>query len=127
MKYLLDVSTLVALGHPVHPMHARAHAWVGNHPNLELASCAVTDLGLIRISMMLYFFTCPMAEKLLAGIKRYAVHGYVGAMEEPHMPSWVLSHKQTTDAYLCQLAAANGMKLATLDAGIKDSAAYLIP
>jgi len=29
--------------------------------------------------------------------------------------------------YLCQLASAHGMKLATFDTGIKDSAVFQIP
>jgi len=127
MKYLLDVSTIIAMAHQAHPAYARAHAWIASEPDMSLASCVLTDLGLIRISMMLYSFTLPMAESLLKGIKKSVACGYVGETPPPALASWVLSHKQTTDAYLCQLAAANGMKLATLDAGIKDSAAYLIP
>jgi predicted nucleic acid-binding protein len=36
------------------------------------------------------------------------------------------THKEVSDLYLCALAEANGAKLATLDAGIRDPAAVLI-
>jgi hypothetical protein len=38
----------------------------------------------------------------------------------------VRSHKEVSDHYLCELAAAHGARLATLDAGIKHAAALLI-
>jgi predicted nucleic acid-binding protein len=42
------------------------------------------------------------------------------------MPDWVHAHRQTTDGYLCAVAALHGLKLATFDTGIKDKAAELI-
>jgi len=36
------------------------------------------------------------------------------------------THKEVSDLYLCALAEANGARLATLDAGIRDPAAVLI-
>lgn len=36
------------------------------------------------------------------------------------LPDWAQHHHQTTDAYLCAVAAAHGLKLATFDRGIRD-------
>jgi hypothetical protein len=53
--------------------------------------------------------------------------GFVELAPSPKLPSWAATAARTTDGYLVQLAATLGMKLATLDAGIKDPAAELIP
>lgn len=127
MKYLLDVNALMAMCHTSHSEHARFHAWHASQTNAVLASCAIGDLGFIRISMTpAYNYTLEGAEKALASMRR-DLTGYIDTMPPPRLARWVLSHKQTTDAYLCQLASANGMKLATFDTRIKDPAAFLIP
>ena len=126
MKYLLDVNALVALHHTNNPDHAAFHAWPGSRAPEHLFSCAISALGFIRISMAGYNYTLEMAERALARINR-DVSGHIDTLPPPRLARWVASHKHTTDAYLCQLAAANGMKLATFDAGIKDAAAFLIP
>jgi len=124
MNYLLDVNALVAYHH-AGQLHARLHAWRGRNATAQLSSCAIGDLGFIRISMSGYNYTLQMAEDALEAVKR-DVSGYVDALPPPKLARWVLSHKQTTDAYLCQLARTHGLQLATLDSGIKDSAAFLI-
>ena len=126
MRYLLDVNAMVAMYHSEHTEHARFHAWHATQKKEFMASCAICDLGFIRISMIGYSYTLAMAENALKTVKR-GVTGYIDTMPPPNLASWVLSHKQTTDAYLCQLAAANGMKLATFDARINDPAVFLIP
>ena len=42
------------------------------------------------------------------------------------MPAWVQGHRETTDGYLCAVAASHGLKLATFDTGINDRSAELI-
>ena len=42
------------------------------------------------------------------------------------IPDWVQGHRQTTDGYLCAVAASHGLKLATFDTEIDDSSAELI-
>ena len=124
MNYLLDVNALVAYHH-AGQLHTRIHAWLGRNASAHLSSCAISDLGFIRVSMSGYNYTLQMAETALEAVKR-GVTGYVDALPPPKLARWVLSHKQTTDAYLCQLARARGLQLATFDSGIKDSAAFLI-
>ena len=125
MNYLLDVNALVAWFHIEPPaLHARINAWTV--PAAQLATCAISELGFLRISMRVYGFDLAMTQKALASIKK-DIAGYIDVLPSPSLANWVLSHKHTTDAYLCQLASAHGMKLATFDTGIKDSAVFQIP
>jgi len=126
MNYLLDVNALVSMHHTHHPDHKTMHAWLAGHTPTQRYSCVICDLGFIRISMNIYNYTLDSAQNGLALVKR-DVAGYIDTTPPPRLSRWVLSHKHTTHAYLCQLAAANGMKLATLDTAIKDPAAFHIP
>ena len=105
--------------------HARLHAWRVRVGASQFATCAIVELGFLRISMRVYGYDRQTAENALDLVKR-DVTGYIDALPSPRLARWVLSHKQTTDAYLCQLARAHGMQLATFDHGIKDGAAFLI-
>jgi len=127
MKYILDVNALVAMHHANHPFHKRFHAWASGLAAWQFFSCAISDLGFIRISMAGYNYRLETARGTLEAVKRASVTGYIDALPPPKLARWVASHKHTTDAYLCQLAATNGMKLATFDTSIKDTAAFLIP
>ena len=127
MKYLMDVNTLVAWHHTIPTdKHTRIHEWRRRANPLLVSTCAICELGFVRISMSAYGYDREMAQRALERLKR-DMPGYIDSLPSPVFAQWVLSHKHTTDAYLCQLAAANGMKLATFDAGIKDAAAFLIP
>jgi len=127
MKYLLDVNALVAWAHSgTADKHARLHAWKARINASDLGTCAICDLGFLRISMSAYGYDLASAESALDKIRATAT-AYIADLPPPRLARWVLSHKHTTDAYLCQLAAAHGMKLATFDEAIKDSAAFLIP
>ena len=48
MKYLLDVSVLVALGVIHHEFHDRVTAWVRAQQFPPLATCSITELGFVR-------------------------------------------------------------------------------
>ncbi len=50
-RYLLDVNVLVALAWPTHMHHATAHAWFSQHGSRAFATCTLTQLGFVRISM----------------------------------------------------------------------------
>lgn len=126
MKYLLDVNTLLAWSHPTHPHHARLHAWRAGKKASDFATCAICELGFIRISAHGYGHTVESAARQLAFLKRDIAH-YLEKSPEPALAAWAKTAAHTTDAYLCQLAVKNGMQLATFDARIKDSAAFLIP
>ena len=53
MRYLLDVNTLIALGHVAHAHHQRAQLWQGGlTAGVDvLGTCAITELGFVRVSV----------------------------------------------------------------------------
>ncbi len=80
-------------------------------------TCAHAELGFIRVSMQVFNYSLADAQKALTEMKKQA-GGFVKAAPSPVLPSWVVTPKQTTDAYLCQIASSEGLKLATFDRGI---------
>lgn len=101
MKCLLDVSTLIALIWPSHVHHKQASAW---REGKEIVLCPITELGFIRISTSAAF-NASMA----------VLDGRIAP-----------NSGKTTDWYLANLAAAHGMKWATLDQDAKHPAAELV-
>jgi Predicted nucleic acid-binding protein, contains PIN domain len=49
MRSLLDVNLLIALLDPDHVFHERAHAWLSSHAAPGVATCPLTENGLVRI------------------------------------------------------------------------------
>jgi uncharacterized protein len=133
MKYLLDVNALIALGFLEHEFHERVARWVqklANREIPELATCAITELGFVRVLVQApqYGFTVGQACELLRRLKGSDKVNFTLIPEAQgisHLPRWVKTAKQTTDGHLAQLASANGAVLATLDRGIPQ--AFLIP
>ena len=125
MKYLFDVNVMLAWYH-TGQFHNRLHLWRSKHLADSLHSCAITDLGFIRVSMIKYNHSRQTAESALAYVKR-DVAGFIDTLPPPQLAAWVSKHSETTDSYLCQLATANSMRLATFDTAIKDAAAFHIP
>ncbi|MEY2878483.1 MAG: hypothetical protein RLZZ15_863 [Verrucomicrobiota bacterium] len=128
---LLDVNALVGLLWNVHSLHSRAHTWFARESPLVLG-CAFTELSFVRVSMAdrTIAATFADAEHALAEFKISLGNRYRFI---DHLPpasllrgQAVRSHKEVSDLYLCELAAAQGARLATLDAGIKHRAAWLI-
>jgi hypothetical protein len=130
MKYLLDVNALVALGLVQHEFHRRVAYWVRADRPPALATCAITELGFVRVlaQASAYSFTIAHARALLLRLKESKVLQLTFVPDDhdiSHLPGWVKTAKQTTDGHLLQLANANGGVLATLDERIPG--AYLIP
>jgi predicted nucleic acid-binding protein len=126
MTYLLDVNSMIAWHHPGSPHHARFHAWAGTIGRANLHTCALSELGFIRVSMQVFGYTLRQAAAELAQIRKEA-GGFVEHAPSPSLPAWANTPARTSDGYLVQVAASLGMKLATLDGGINDPAAELIP
>ena len=123
MTYLLDVNALLGWAHPLSPHHPPFHRWktsAGLTP-ADFATCALTELGFVRVTMQAFHYTLPQAVTQLAALKSQAGL-YLDRLPPPHFPPWAMTAAHTTDAYLCQLAAAHGCKLATFDHGIRDPA-----
>lgn len=125
MKYLLDINALLAWEHPNSPHHAGFHAWAARTPKAAFWTCAHTELGFLRVSMQVFGYSLQQAADALAAIRHHA-EGYILAAPAPRLPTWASTAAKTSDAYLVQIARENGMRLATFDRGIKDTAAELI-
>jgi hypothetical protein len=128
---LLDVNALVGLLWNVHSLHGRAHAWFARE-NPMVLGCALTELSFIRVSMADRTIAASFtdAETALARFTT-SLGGRYRFLDRLPMASLlrgqsVRSHKEVSDLYLCELAASHGARLATLDAGIKHKAAWLI-
>lgn len=128
MKYLLDVNAMLAALLPAHADRARFVAWAGRRRPADFVTCALTELGFIRVAAVAYGYSVADARAMLRQHRRDGV-GYLEALPRPAevMPGWVQGHRQTTDGYLCAVAAAHGLKLATFDTDINDTSAELIP
>jgi len=133
MKYLLDVSVLVAWGWSDHVEHERAVRWIATaraQAGTELLTSAIPQLGFVRVSVQRTgaFITIGEAGEVLAGLVRSLGDRHVflaDDMSAGDFPAWCESGRQTTDAHLCQLAKAHAAELATLDGGIPG--AFLLP
>ncbi|HEV2209705.1 MAG TPA: PIN domain-containing protein [Verrucomicrobiae bacterium] len=124
MKYLLDTNALLAAILTVHPSHALTDSWISQR---ALASCPLSELGFLRIS------THPRAYNVGMALARQSLEAFLDAHKVepiaddlPALKSKARRTEEVTDCYLADLAAAKGMKLATLDTGITHPAAELI-
>jgi predicted nucleic acid-binding protein len=122
-RFLLDVNALVGLLWSVHSLHGKANSWYSRQKPYVLG-CAFTELSFIRVSMAdkTIGATFEDAESLLS-----AFIGELGSHYEfvdRLSPARILrgipitNHKEVSDRYLCELAAAHQSMLATLDSGI---------
>ena len=127
---VLDVNALIALGFINHEAHGRPAAWVQSQNSANLASCSITEIGLVRVLSQApaYGFTVTQARTLLLRLKEARTSPLKFIPDEhdvSHLPAWVRAPKQITDGHLSKLAVANAAVLATLDENIPGS--FLIP
>lgn len=130
--FLLDTNVLLALSWPQHVHHRRAHDWfrrIGAH---AWASCAITQLGFVRISanprITVAGVTPRAAVALLAEFAQMPGHRYLSDLPPVTTAALfsgrqLLGHGQVTDLYLLSLAMHHSCRLATMDEGI----AQLLP
>ena len=127
---LLDVNVLIALGVRQHNFHFRASSWVRSGRFSSLFTCAITELGFVRIVAQTppYGLNVIQAKTLLDSIKNWPSLPMTLLHDDQsvsNLPAWVKAAGQTTDGHLLQLASAHGAILATFDARIPG--AFLIP
>lgn len=130
MKYLLDVSSLIALGVVRHEFHGRVSSWVASQHGSSFLTCSLTELGFVRIAAQksVYGYTVAQARSVLLEFKTNRAFRFEFVADDndvTHLPAWVALPSQTTDGHLAELAVGHGAVLATLDEGIPG--AYLIP
>ena len=130
MRYLLDVSALIAYGFRQHGFHDRVGAWIRSRRGDSFLTCSITELGFVRVlgNVRSYGMNVAEARSLLTGLKAWKalpLEFIPDGNDISSLPNWVKSPAQTTDGHLVQLASVHGAVLATLDAGIPG--AFLIP
>ena len=123
MKYLLDVSTLIALINENHVYHSLADQWSRDK---ELVLCPITELGFIRVYTGAFKATMPEARQALRDFISYNSPGFVPCSTRVLYGPAAPNSAKTTDWYLANLAQKRGMKWATLDQGANHPAAELI-
>ncbi len=124
MAGLLDVNVLVAIVVPEHQHHDVALAWYTSDANQVWASCAVTELGVIRVCAQLPGGTWPperTADQLLLFAADGRVHEFWPDASSPALMPDVRTAqtaKQISDRYLLGLARRHSGQLVTFDSGI---------
>lgn len=130
MRYLLDVSALIAYGFRRHDFHDRVGAWIRSRKGDRFLTCSITELGFVRVlgNVRTYGMNVSQAKSLLEELKAWKAFPLAflaDGNDISALPKWVKSPAQTTDGHLLQLARDNVAVLATLDEGIPG--AFLIP
>lgn len=124
MIYLPDVNVLVAIAWPEHTFHAPAVAWFDSHADGGWATCAVTELGFMRISANASVVESPVrpsdASALLVELRGVGDHRFWTDDEQPSTsPRFprerLVGHRQVTDAHLLALSRVHGGSVATFD------------
>jgi len=123
MRALLDVNVLIALLDQAHVHHAPATRWLAANIASGWASCAMTQLGCIRVmSQPVYPTPRPVAQiaARLANATRQEHHAFWAANSDPLdgiAIDWnaVLSPRHVTNVYLLALACAKDGRFVTFD------------
>lgn len=123
----MDVNLLIALAWPNHIHHEVAHRWLQSIRPEKWATCPLTQNGFVRISSnpsAIEDAVSPLdAVKVLRKFMAHADHVFVD--EDLPLPSdhfesmFVTGHRQVSDAYLLSLCIEKGIRLSTLDTGVK--------
>jgi len=136
MIRLLDINVLLAIAWPQHIHHSTVTHWLRSQTargKLSIATCPLTQLGFLRISMNIKGYAADFASARLLLSKlvthRDFIHSFwvddfsllSGTLKRP------LGPHQLTDAYLAALAESRNLgRLTTLDTGIKGPSVELI-
>lgn len=127
MTYLLDVNVLIALGHAAHEHHGRALAWFRSLPTsaTSLGTCALTELGFVRVSVQIGLQSdVAAARRALGALKassRIRFELLPDALGADTLPAFARTSRNLADGHLVVLAAFHGARLATFDTRIPGS------
>jgi hypothetical protein len=129
---LFDVNVLLALAWPNHQFHAAATRRL-ERSRERWATCALTELGFIRLSSnpaaVAPAKTPAEAAALLGALTGDPLHVYIEPLPSPVGEdgraglSKILGSRQVTDAYLLFLARRHGAVFVTFDTRLKSVAA----
>lgn len=118
---LLDTNVLLALAWPNHQDHARTHDWFQAQARHGWATCAITQLGFVRLSSNPSYtpsaVTPQQAATLLRQLVAHKNHAFWSspAADLPAIYMHALGHQQVNDAYLVEVATRKRGRLVTLD------------
>lgn len=124
MRALLDVNALIALLDEEHVHHDAILAWLNREENLRhgFATCAVTQLGLIRVMSGKGYYKPVDTHVAAARLERITRKGHRYLDIPPpcgEAVRWkVTGSAHSTDAALLSTAVAHGCRLVTFDTGI---------
>ncbi|HUX13640.1 MAG TPA: TA system VapC family ribonuclease toxin [Spirochaetia bacterium] len=129
MTALLDVNFLVALAWPNHVHHAAAATWFTAHSGAGWASCAITEMGFVRVSSNPAIVDeavkpsdaiALLAQLVAVGDHQFWTSEVALTMEPQGFGLLIVGHRQVTDAYLLALAARHNGLLVTFDQRIEN-------
>jgi toxin-antitoxin system PIN domain toxin len=115
---LLDINVLVALSVPDHVHNEVAEQWLRAEAVGGLATCPLTQLGLVRLLLR---FAVPIDDAyaaLEAVVQRAGHEFWPDELPVERRRVTVTGHRQVTDAYLAALARHHQGRLATFDRAI---------
>lgn len=118
---LLDINVLLALMWPNHQHHSQAQAWFAVHASQGWATCALTQLGFVRLSSNPAFTSNAVSPRnaaiLLSAWTRHTAHQFLQSpsAQDPSIYASALGHRQVNDAWLVEVARQNNGCLVTLD------------
>jgi toxin-antitoxin system PIN domain toxin len=123
VRYLLDVNLLVALGHMMHVHHGQAQRWLaGLDPGTELGTCAITELGFVRVSVQAGLqpdvATARVALQKMKASCPVKFSLWPDALGADRLPRYVKGPGELTDGHLLELAREHHARLVTLDLSI---------
>jgi uncharacterized protein len=121
---LLDINVLLALAWPAHLHHDAAHAWFAVNRHEGWATCPLTEMGFLRLSMqpVVVKTTVTFGDALralsssaLAPEHEFWPLDYSFSGVASQIRARIAGHHQITDAVLLDLAIRRPGKLATFD------------
>jgi toxin-antitoxin system PIN domain toxin len=116
-SHLLDASVLIALVVEEHEHHERAFGWAASVDRMAL--CPIVEGALVRFLVRIGERPATARDVLQALSASGRCETWPDSISYAQVPmEHVIGHRQVTDAYLAALAAANGGRLATFDAGL---------
>ena len=118
---MLDTNLLLALAWPNHQHHAEAHAWFAAHGQKGWATCALTQLGFIRLSANPAYTPDAVSPREAAALLRrwtqLKSHSFWAspAADDPATYVHSIGHQQVNDAWLVAVARHHLGRLVTFD------------
>jgi uncharacterized protein len=126
VTHLLDINVMIAAAWPAHIAHVRTVRWFADRQSsgvLAIATCPLTELGFLRLSLVLKGYAPDLAQahealRQLTHSPRRRHQFWPDGLPSRALPDWAHGPQQITDGYLVALAAKNSGKLVTLDTAI---------